>query len=135
MQGQAGQAPQWITDKQWLERQPDILVMAQEALPYVEGLLGLHERTSAIEAWEETNRTVERLKGAIAKEQDRRDHIPKVQKLIDRVGTVIQLEDLIREARNVMDDEDGGDRINDFVIKISELPLESDGPEESTKRN
>jgi len=59
--------PQWLQKEEWLARQPDLLTVAREALPYVEGLLGLHERTSAIEAYEDTKRVVERLKGAIAK--------------------------------------------------------------------
>ena len=59
--------PEWLQRLEWLEIQPDLLDSAREVLPFVEGLLPLFERTSMIEAYEEVNRVVQRLKGAIAK--------------------------------------------------------------------
>jgi len=59
--------PEWLQHEEWIAEQPDLLVVAKEVLPYIEGILGIHEKTSNIEAYEDTNRIVQRLKGAIAK--------------------------------------------------------------------
>ena len=59
--------PQWLQRQEWLDSQPDLLDVALEVLPFMEGLLPLFERTSMIEAYEEVNHVVQRFKGAIAK--------------------------------------------------------------------
>ena len=64
--------PQWLLKQERIASQPDLLDVAQEVLPFIEGLLPLFERTSMIDAYEEVNRVVQRLRGAIEKEAHRR---------------------------------------------------------------
>ena len=61
--------PQWLLEEERIASQPDLLTVAVEVLPFMEGLLPLFERTSMIEAYEEVNRVVKRLRGAIEKEK------------------------------------------------------------------
>ena len=64
--------PQWVDHMEWLQRQPDLLEMAREALPFVTGAMALMEETSIIDGYEDAKSTASRLKGAIAKEDAKR---------------------------------------------------------------
>ena len=61
--------PQWVERMDFLNRQPDLLDVVKEALPFVEGVMALTEKTSDIDAYENTKVVFDRLRGAIAKEE------------------------------------------------------------------
>ena len=64
--------PKWLLEEERIALQPDLLAVAVEVLPFMEGLLPLFERTSMVEAYEEVNHVVTRLRGAIEKEEHER---------------------------------------------------------------
>ena len=64
--------PQWVQALDRLNRQPDLLDAAHEAVRYVRGAMAMLEHTEDMDAYEEAKRTLERLEGAIAKESAKR---------------------------------------------------------------
>ena len=67
------QKPQWVDHQRWLMAQPDLLDAASEALPFVTGIMALMEQASMVDAYEEVKLIETRLRGAIAKEDARRN--------------------------------------------------------------